>query len=121
MPSCICLSSSISIILVQLVEQSSTQRPVKAATKPTAQVNSSLIKSDKISTNWRIIGYLKRDGVNLVILTNEKEIRYEYLSSFKNEGRLMFGFIDGEKVTFYSGQKSGVAKSIKEGGKIWEN
>lgn len=103
------------------VEQSSTQRSVKAATKPTAQGNSSLLKSDKISTNWRIIGYLKRDGVNLVILTNEKEIRYEYLSSFKNEGRLMFGFIDGEKVTFYSGQKSGLAKSIKEGGTIWEN
>lgn len=109
----------------KVMEQSFTQHPVNtvktAKDKPTPQTSSSLFKADKVSTNWRIVGYLKRDGVNLVILTNEKEIRYEYLSSFKNEGRLMFGFIDGEKVTFYSGRTSGAVRSIKEGGTKWEN
>ncbi|MFK5239173.1 hypothetical protein [Glaesserella parasuis] len=31
-------------------------------------------------------------------------LRYEYLSNFTNEGNLLTGYIDGYRVTFYSGQ-----------------
>lgn len=59
--------------------------------------------SPKLSSNWKIIGYLKKDGNDIVILSNDKDIRYEKLSKFHSNGRFLYGFIDGEKVTFYSG------------------
>lgn len=65
----------------------------------------SLPSPAKLSTNWKIIGYLKRDGDNLVILSNDKDIRYEKLAKFHSSGRFLYGFIDGEKVTFYSGNQ----------------
>lgn len=63
-------------------------------------------KDKGLSQKWRILGYLKKNGNNLVILTDEKYIRYEYLSNFTNEGNLLTGYIDGYRVTFYSGQSS---------------
>ncbi|MDH3001580.1 hypothetical protein A1D23_03020 [Chelonobacter oris] len=55
------------------------------------------------STKWRIVGYLKKQGNNLVILSDGKNIRYEYLSNFTNKGNLLHGQVDGYRVTIYSG------------------
>ncbi|MGX2970465.1 zonular occludens toxin domain-containing protein [Ursidibacter sp. B-7004-1] len=64
-----------------------------------------IIDKDKgLSQKWRIVGYLKKQNNNLVILTDDNVIRYEYLSNFTNEGNLLTGYIDGYRVTFYSGQ-----------------
>ncbi|MEG9490852.1 zonular occludens toxin domain-containing protein [Mannheimia indoligenes] len=67
-------------------------------------------KDKGLSNKWRIIGYIKKDNKNLVILTDDKYIRYEYLSSFSNDGNLLSGHIDGYRVTFYSGQTSRTEK-----------
>ncbi|MDG6875209.1 zonular occludens toxin domain-containing protein [Glaesserella parasuis] len=61
-------------------------------------------KDKGLSQKWRIIGYLKKQDNNLVILSDDKVIRYEYLSNSTNEGNLLTGYIDGYRVTFYSGQ-----------------
>lgn len=76
--------------------------PIKRETNNYINNQSSTDKG--LSQKWRIIGYLKQDHNNLVILTDDKVIRYEYLSNFENEGNLLIGHIDGYRVTFYSGQ-----------------
>ncbi|HDV7208520.1 TPA: hypothetical protein RJ161_002323 [Mannheimia haemolytica] len=68
------------------------------------EISNSIEKDKGLSSKWRIIGYIKKDNKNLAILTDDKYIRYEYLSSFSNDGNLLSGHIDGYRVTFYSGQ-----------------
>lgn len=74
------------------------------------EISTSIEKDKGLSSKWRIIGYIKKDNKNLVILTDDKYIRYEYLSSFSNDGNLLSGHIDGYRVTFYSGQTSKTEK-----------
>lgn len=81
-------------------------KEASTTTTDSSRTNKPQQTAPKLSSSWKIIGYIKREGDSLVILSNDKDIRYEKLSRFRSDGRFLYGFIDGEKVTFYSGNSS---------------
>ncbi|PHM22158.1 hypothetical protein [Xenorhabdus ehlersii] len=57
-----------------------------------------------ISSKWRISGFLSLDNYNYVTLVNASgDIRLVNKTEFHGKGIMMFGFVDGEKVTYFSG------------------
>ncbi|MBD2805254.1 hypothetical protein ID855_11240 [Xenorhabdus sp. ZM] len=57
-----------------------------------------------ISSSWRISGVLNIDDYTYVTLVNAAgDIRLVNKTGFQGKGIMMFGFIDGEKVTYFSG------------------
>lgn len=82
--------------------------------KPDSVVNEP--KPDILSDRWRIIGTLKKsNGESFVIISDGKYNRYEYLSNFFNEGNLLYGFVDGYKVTTYSGSGTSSFRGLNMG------
>ncbi|EGI6779767.1 zonular occludens toxin family protein [Escherichia coli] len=58
----------------------------------------------KLSSTWRIVGKLEREGRSYVIITNNSGlVRMVPASTFNYQGVLLTGIVDGELVTFYSG------------------
>lgn len=60
----------------------------------------------KISSEWRIVGEYKSNGLRVYILTDRQgNIRREPASSlFKGKGGFVVGVVDGSKVSYYSGK-----------------
>lgn len=57
-----------------------------------------------VSQTWRIVGVIQSNGEHLIAIANPAgRIRFEHPSSFQLSGRSMVGFIDGERITFWSG------------------
>ncbi|MBD1229578.1 zonular occludens toxin domain-containing protein [Xenorhabdus griffiniae] len=57
-----------------------------------------------VSSKWRISGFLSMDNYNYVTLVNASgDIRLVNKTEFHGKGVMMFGFVDGEKVTYFSG------------------
>ncbi|PHM31186.1 zonular occludens toxin domain-containing protein [Xenorhabdus innexi] len=57
-----------------------------------------------LSSKWRISGFLSVDNYNYVTLVNSSgNIRLVNKTEFHGKGIMMFGFVDGEKVTYFSG------------------
>ncbi|OKP02015.1 zonular occludens toxin domain-containing protein [Xenorhabdus eapokensis] len=62
------------------------------------------IADPPISSKWRISGFLSMDNYNYVTLVNSSgDIRLVNKTEFHGKGIMMFGFVDGEKVTYFSG------------------
>ncbi|MBC8953597.1 zonular occludens toxin domain-containing protein [Xenorhabdus sp. PB62.4] len=62
------------------------------------------IADPPISSKWRISGFLSMDNYNYVTLVNASgDIRLVNKTEFHGKGIMMFGFVDGEKVTYFSG------------------
>ena len=61
-----------------------------------------------VSSTWRIGGRLVKDDLAYVVLVNiNGRVRIELLNEFSFNGLYMTGFVDGEKVTVWSGSLSG--------------
>ncbi len=57
-----------------------------------------------VSSRWRISGTLNVDNYAYVVLVNSSwDIRLVNKNNFHGKGIMMFGFVDGEKVTYFSG------------------
>ncbi|MDE1493936.1 hypothetical protein KKJ25_02885 [Xenorhabdus bovienii] len=57
-----------------------------------------------VSASWRISGVLNIDNYTYVALVNASgDIRMVNKTNFHGQGIMMFGFVDGEKVTYFSG------------------
>ncbi|MBD1226408.1 zonular occludens toxin family protein [Xenorhabdus griffiniae] len=57
-----------------------------------------------IYSKWRISGVLSVDNYTYVALVNASgDIRLVNKNDFHGKGTMMFGFVDGEKVTYFSG------------------
>ncbi|WP_340610855.1 zonular occludens toxin family protein [Xenorhabdus bharatensis] len=57
-----------------------------------------------VSAQWRISGILTIDNYAYVALVNAAgDIRLVNKNDFHGKGLMMFGFVDGEKVTYFSG------------------
>ncbi|MCG3472469.1 hypothetical protein L7750_19485 [Xenorhabdus bovienii] len=57
-----------------------------------------------VSSSWRISGVLNIDNYIYVTLVNSSgDIRMVNKTDFYGKGIMMFGFVDGEKVTYFSG------------------
>lgn len=68
-------------------------------------VNLSPAVEKPLSTKWRITGELKKDNKSFVILAdNENRLRLEPSSQFSFSGRMLQGEIDGEIVSYFSGE-----------------
>ncbi|EGC2195072.1 hypothetical protein H8900_001354 [Salmonella enterica] len=66
-----------------------------------------------VSSNWRIGGRLVKDDLSYVVLVNvDGRVRMELLNGFSFNGLYMSGFVDGEKVTVWSGSLSGVGTGL---------
>lgn len=60
--------------------------------------------SPSFTSSWRIAGYVVADGQRQVVLVGpDNAIRYEHPSNFNNEGRVMVGKVDGQRVSTFSG------------------
>lgn len=66
-----------------------------------------------MSSEWRIVGVVRRDGLTLVALKGSAfRVRYESPSLFSfMEGRPVVGTVDGQRVTTFSGEGSAAASS----------
>lgn len=66
--------------------------------------NESIFEVNKVSTKWRITGELKKGNLLFVVLSDAQgRLRLEPRSSFQYSGRMLQGEVDGEIVTYYSG------------------
>lgn len=60
---------------------------------------------ETLSQIWRISGTLTQDDINYIVLVNSTgDIRLENKSTFHGKGLMLFGIIDGQKVTYFSGK-----------------
>ena len=61
-------------------------------------------KFDNTSKRWRIQGVLKSGTERYVVLVDKNgAMRFEHPQNFTNTGLKMTGYVDGEKVTYFSG------------------
>lgn len=61
-----------------------------------------------VSSTWRIGGRMVKGELSYVVLVNvDGRVRMELLNGFSFNGLYMSGFVDGEKVTVWSGSLSG--------------
>ncbi|HFL5522620.1 TPA: zonular occludens toxin family protein [Salmonella bongori] len=95
------------------MEQSSSVVPVPANVLPVAgtaenhKVSAASARSS-VSSTWRIGGRMVKDDLSYVVLVNaDGRVRMELLNGFSFNGLYMSGFVDGEKVTVWSGSLSG--------------
>ncbi|EDU9607630.1 hypothetical protein YT03_003775 [Salmonella enterica subsp. enterica] len=66
-----------------------------------------------VSSTWRIGGRLVKGDLSYVVLVNvDGRVRMELLNGFSFNGLYMSGFVDGEKVTVWSGSLSGAGTGI---------
>lgn len=75
------------------------------ATEPNGTKNEAKREAVKpVSSKWRISGVLNIDNYAYVALVNAAgDIRLVNKNDFHGKGMMMFGFVDGEKVTYFSG------------------
>lgn len=92
-------------------------KPVTPVHADNAPVESSTVSGDRksgakeiekeenpVSSTWRISGTLQQDDINYIALVNSNgDIRLVNKNSFHGKGVMLFGFVDGEKVTYFSG------------------
>ncbi|QXY85344.1 hypothetical protein EWI73_16135 [Salmonella bongori] len=68
---------------------------------------SQTLTNSSVSSTWRIGGRLVKDDLSYVVLVNiNGRVRIELLNDFSFNGLYMSGFVDGEKVTVWSGSLS---------------
>lgn len=83
--------------------------PKGKSSEPDKQVSASSQSSPKqpqivFSDQWRISGTVNlKNGLYVVLINQNGNIRYEHPSNFTFEGRLMIGTVDGQKVSYFSG------------------
>lgn len=81
--------------------QAHTQKDILPVVPQPAPVKS----VEAISTSWRISGTLTQNDINYIVLVNSSgDIRLENKSTFHGKGLMMFGIVDGQKVTYFSGK-----------------
>ncbi|RDA72703.1 hypothetical protein DVH07_00735 [Hafnia paralvei] len=77
------------------------------------RVGTALPSYSSVSSTWRIGGRMIKDDLSYVVLVNvDGRVRMELLNGFSFNGLYMSGFIDGEKVTVWSGSLSGTTTGI---------
>lgn len=90
----------------------STPQNKQTANNVTVQNNESLPKQQVIqkpglSKRWRINGTLVKEGKSFVILTDSVGLnRLVSRAGFSNDGLMLNGIVDGEIVSYFSGEKS---------------
>ncbi len=91
------------------------------ATSRNASTGSSVTVKSTIpsfSTTWRIVGTVHYRSERFVVIADSAgRLRYESPSMFQQNGRLAIGDIDGNKVTYYSGDAPVVTHQIPKEGK----
>ncbi|EDP8644545.1 zonular occludens toxin family protein [Salmonella bongori] len=66
-----------------------------------------------VSSTWRIGGRMVKGDLSYVVLVNvDGRVRMELLNGFSFNGLYMSGFVDGEKVTVWSGSLSGAGTGL---------
>ncbi|EBS1327481.1 hypothetical protein D6T51_25775 [Salmonella enterica subsp. enterica serovar Muenchen] len=66
-----------------------------------------------VSSTWRIGGRMVKGDLSYVVLVNvDGRVRMELLNGFSFNGLYMSGFVDGEKVTVWSGSLSGAGTGM---------
>lgn len=96
-----------------------SQDSSKAKSKNKETVNNPVINNQHVqpkpqitnkpvfSRRWRINGTLQKDGKSFVILTDSAGLnRLVSRAGFSNDGLMLNGIVDGEIVSYYSGEKS---------------
>jgi len=85
----------------------STSAPLVATEVSPAGTSQSKGGSSGVSDMWRISGTMRLGNTSFVVLSNTSgRIRLEHPSNFQNSGSSIVGFIDGERVTTWSGELS---------------
>ncbi|EIO2238876.1 zonular occludens toxin domain-containing protein [Escherichia coli] len=89
-----------------LVKSDASDLPPQESNLRSVNFNSvpEIPNTPKLSSTWRIVGKLEREGRSYVIITNNSGfVRMVPASTFNYQGVLLTGIVDGELVTFYSG------------------
>ncbi|HGJ4262615.1 TPA: zonular occludens toxin family protein [Salmonella enterica subsp. enterica] len=74
---------------------------------------SAAMARSSVSSTWRIGGRMVKGDLSYVVLVNvDGRVRMELLNGFSFNGLYMSGFVDGEKVTVWSGSLSGAGTGL---------
>ncbi|EHG3460613.1 hypothetical protein JZC40_004363 [Salmonella enterica subsp. enterica serovar Moero] len=74
---------------------------------------SAAMARSSVSSTWRIGGRMVKGDLSYVVLVNvDGRVRMELLNGFAFNGLYMSGFVDGEKVTVWSGSLSGAGTGL---------
>lgn len=86
----------------KIKQKSNVKTPQPVPQAPSAPVPSR--RFDNASKRWRIQGVLKTGTERFVVLTDKDgAMRFEHPQNFTNTGLKMTGYVDGEKVTYFTG------------------
>ena len=90
-------------IATQNIQTNSQSLPVNSNN----QIKQEVIQKPSLSKRWRINGTLVKEGKSFVILTDSAGLnRLVSRAGFSNDGLMLNGTVDGEIVSYFSGEKS---------------